>query len=690
MIQTNYEAHAPTPEFKPTEQLDVIPGYDENDKRLKESRDRYFDDLIKQEMNLAKGQDNAIAKLGELVPSIAKVAKPYLEGQRKKKAAEGYRRYSEDKEHSTWRLQEREEFEVGEAALKNDQKHGNQIAAEADRAGAPPWLVQELFDASSNGDYWYVVAALQDAAQTYPAFKARAYNNFKHPVLNTKTGKEELQTLANATGPEERGSIEAAIFNMYYEQFINPDDPINPKVLDKYLFDSMRKHDEAEATKFAQEQRALTRTARKEIRKEELFTNIKTGVPTAFVDYVNANEYELGGNAAARDNAIDLIVDGLKDKSIMPFQVAPLLTTPFPARGGEPGSETTMRDLWPQDAARLETALTKAYTTNMNDREKKQKADGQAYQTMVDKYVADKDGPLTNNEKEQILQGWDYEWGQMPDWLKHYPTIESQDDDALEKSLKYKLQNGGIITKKDVEGFSDFKKWEKWNPKVNDPLALSPENLANAKKIISAAVTEFTEENDARKDKTVKWQQMNNKALRGYVTHYNNLVKQGREPLDAHLKALDLIQADLIKPGYHIPVIDSGINIGEALKAIQDDPTIPESSIIPGTQSAFEQLKKNAEKGIFDIPEVYYQLTIGQKITALQLANAQLSSQGLPELVPPNNFEKDLETKDPEQQRLLKFKPTQFRLSRYHILDEGGDFNSQEYLLPGLTTVNTE
>ena len=83
---------------------------------------------------------------------------------------------------------------------------------------------------------------------------------------------------------------------------------------------------------------------------------------------------------------------------------------------------------------------------------------------------------------------------------------------------------------------------------------------------------------------------------------------------------------------------------------------------------------------------MYYQLTRNQKnISALDLANAQLRSQGLKPLYEEDESpEKDFNEQPIENRRLLSWRPTQKRIARYNLVTEGINFNQAEYLLPGL------
>ena len=169
-------------------------------------------------------------------------------------------------------------------------------------------------------------------------------------------------------------------------------------------------------------------------------------------------------------------------------------------------------------------------------------------------------------------------------------------------------------------------------------------------------------------------------------------IQKGAEtPDQAYLQATEKVRDNIWNGQLDVrqksdPSREHAINLTKAKNAWKESPSIVLSQILPGTEDAFEQLKTVAKTGVGEIPHMYYQLTRNKKnISALDLANAQLRSQGLKPLYEEDESpEKDFNEQPIENRRLLSWRPTQKRIARYNLVTEGINFNQAEYLLPGL------
>lgn len=670
MTQTPFEAHAPEAKFDPVQQWDPIPGFDENAKKLKADRDAYFDQLIKQEMAIGKGKDKALMQLAQFAPTAAKLVGPVLAAQRDQKRLDGAMKYKAEGAP----LAAKQRHDLEESLFKEDVAFSNAMAAEAERQTGNFFLAEGL--RKGNEEYGYTQAALQDAAINYPLFYHRAADKYR---VEVPPGSGQYKTLNSATS-EERPYIEQKIAEAYTRQFSD----LNPVMLDKYLFPGMRKFEMKTALKYANDQRDLIQERRKTERQETLLRGLRAGDHSVLINHIVTHEGEFG-NSGARADGLDLLSTAVRDGKIDASLVAPILDHPFPARGGDGTKTTTLRELWPSEASQLQKTLEAGYIENINQKKAKLQADGDAYVQEVYKFRAQKDGPFTEDDKRQALSGWNLDWGPVPADLNRIATQEDELDDDIIADLQEKERKNIPITQKDVDRLTDYDDWNKWKAKVNNPNAI-PTNLQDeADELIPAFVNQYTNENDADKSKTPKWVNIDQQAKRAYNKYYAEAIKVAENSDQAHLIALEKVKDDVFAGKFNVRQKSRNLtgNIIEAKRAWSANPSLISTAIIPGTEDAFASLKEFSETGVGSIPLIYYQLAASQKgFTAIELANLQLQSQGLKPLT--SKALDEVNNKPEEQKILIKFKPTKFRISRYQIMDEGGNFNDEEYLLPGL------
>lgn len=675
MTQTPFEAHAPEAKFDPVQQFNAIPGFDENAKQQQADRNAYFDQLIKQEMAIGKGKDKALMSLAQFAPTAAKVIAPVLAAQRDQKRLEGAMKYKD--EGAPLEAQRRHDYE--EALFNQEEAFSNTMAAQAERQTGNFFLAEDL--RKGNEEYGYVRQGLEDAALNYGAFYERASDKYE---VEVPPGSGRFITLRDAK-PEERPYIEGQIAKAYTRQFAN----INPVMLDKYLFPSMRKYEQKSTTEYVHTQKGIITQRRTDERQDTLLRGIRSGNYNVLIEHIVKHEGEFG-NSGARADGIELLIEAVKDGKIEASLVAPLLDHPFPARGGE-GKTTTLRELWPSEAGQLQSALEKGYIENTNQKQAVREAKGKSYVEQVYTFKAQKDGPFTEDDKRKVIEGWDLNWGPIPTELNEIATKEDEADEDIITNLQWKERNRIPITQEDVDRLTDYDDWTAWKGKVNSPNAI-PSNLQEeADELIPAYVTDYTNENDADKSKTPKWVTIDQQAKRAYNQYYAEEIKTAENSDQAHLRALERVKEDVFAGKFNERQksrkasgnAEYQQNLIRAKRAWAANPALVTKGIIPGTEDAFALLKTFAETGVGSIPLLYYQLAQPQKgLTALDIANFQLQSQGLKPLT--SKVMDEVNSKEDEHKELIIFKPTKFRISRYQIIEEGGDFNQEEYLLPGL------
>ena len=666
----------------PTTIWNPLPGYDEQQQQLKENRDRYFDALIQNAKSKGASLDNALQRLAPLSQSIAQTLKPHLEYKRDEQIVEGWNKQrAVNKQKSPEELLsifQQDTNEENEA--DSDVGVSNALASQALNDTGNVTLAEDLRNPLQElGAKRY---ALQQAAIHYPSFLLKAKAKIS---LEMSDGSQVAWDAAN---PEQKRELLYRYQNLYLTQFTDLPLPF----VQKHLIDKIDSYHATEAVEAAAEARETYEDNLVKDRQTKLGSSISSYnvegsdgvIQTSPVEtYIRQNEIELGTTGAWAQLEEDVGVM-LENGTISPEAVNTINKSKLINRAT--GSPITVEDLKPNMAKRLNWLAASANAERFKLREAQNKASSREYVEQVTNFLDKNEGPIDTKMRQQIINAWQPQWGPIPEEINSIINRESGDE-ALDQFLTWKESKNMPITKKDLNQFTDHKLIEKWKPKVENPLALTEDLQDDATETITAAVNQYTKETDALKGKTPKWVRIKQNAEKYYPLYYQQAIDAGAKTTnDAHLKAIEKVETDINNGAYNdrqISDLSGEENFNEASNAWRRDSTLPLRQILPGTTDDFDALVKFAETGVGEIPIIYYQLTANQKdITALQLANAQLMSQGIKPI--DDSPEEELNNKPVEQRMLFKFKPTRFRISRYQLIDSGTNFNQEEYLLPNL------
>ena len=589
-------------------------------------------------------------------------------------------------EDSGFSVEDNTQYNYQEALIHQETGQVEKIADDVEQKTGNYQLAASLKSGAQK--YYSFRYGLQEAANRFQTFFEKARSTIELEFTDQE-GKTYTKTYDNAQPGFEKDELRKRIISVYSAQFVRNDDggKVNEIAVDKYLLQPIRNFFEKEAAAEGQQLKELNEKARESDRRTLLGSDLKSGEPL-FQNYLNRYAPNLGVKGATIQFKED-VKTLLANTPINANLVSDIGNEPILERSSNTWKPA--RDVFPGLFTELDEIANKASNEDTKLIEATNAADGDKYKQGVITQWNDQPTVMSQDDKKKIISGWQPQWGPFPAELNNLITRETGDEGRIAE-LQYKKRENIPIEQKEVNAIIDDAKREKWQASVNDPYAISQEFKDNSQEFIIAEATAYTKENDALKGKTPKYVNIVQSANRLFPMYYREAIQKGAEtPDQAYLQATEKVRDNIWNGQLDVrqksdPSREHAINLTKAKNAWKDSPSIVLSQILPGTEDAFEQLKKVAETGVGEIPHMYYQLTRNQKnISALDLANAQLRSQGLKPLYEEDESpEKDFNEQPIENRRLLSWRPTQKRIARYNLVTEGINFNQAEYLLPGL------
>ena len=309
-------------------------------------------------------------------------------------------------------------------------------------------------------------------------------------------------------------------------------------------------------------------------------------------------------------------------------------------------------------------------------------------------------------------------------------TREDQDVEEIKKNLdKLRLQpqlgGRGYLVSSDLKGLPLSIQTE-YSQKVKDDVPLATASLPDIEGTMKDDITSFvnTAMNLSGTSKGTgndKWNRAYDFAKSDYIAVFQDSIRKGLSSIDARANAYVHVRDKFGIPAagqeiegkqyldgvyFTTPIkpVDTTTpqtNLYNAISAINEDPTIIDNGLIPGSEEAFKQLQENLEKGIKTIPYFYKSLASDYKeanvrMDAWHLADRQLKANGVTQGLgdkPP--VEEELSKPEMEEiNRILKYKPTPNSgpqalgmLEDIEQPQEVSYFNrTPDVLLPGLLT----
>lgn len=552
------------------------------------------------------------------------------------------------------------QFDQQEAELLKNEANFKQIASEVEASGAPVDVVKQFRNLGGWKAYGAAKALAEQAATAYPSFYGQASENTS-VIIN---GQEV--TLASAKSGPERAAVEELIRRQYVQRFMG----INPALLNKYLFPSMRQFEARQAVEWSDSQKALFKEERKAEAQDMLYNGIKSGNGGAtLLNFIQQYSADFGGLGNARKTGIDILKKLIESRQINEAEVNALLDHTFIAKDG---SETTVGKLWGRDFTEVKDLLYNASRTDLQQTLQRQQDQAAEFKLLFDQQTAERGGRWTEAELREISQNYEsLGLGPAPDWLKNYTskedTVRELEKDRLLKLRKWR----GYLTEEDLRN-ADTTLYQELIGYVKEDKALSdaPQSYKDeAKNKIGAFSARAHNLTDGTKEKTPEYYNSYYNALRKYDVYFAENIRNGDTVQMAHDKAIDRVDKNFALGTYSIkPSTQSDLqhqaNLKRASDAWSKDQNLVNTRVLPGTERDLQQLENFAKTGMGSIPLIYHQLAAGHRgLTAWDVANAQLQAAGRGSLArtPDQEF---IDKQDPQLRRLLTWRPTAARTYR--------------------------
>lgn len=551
------------------------------------------------------------------------------------------------------------QFDQQEAELLKNEANFKQIASEVEASGAPVDVVKQFRNLGGWKAYGAAKALAEQAATAYPSFYGQASENTS-VIIN---GQEV--TLATAKSGPERAAVEELIRRQYVQRFMG----INPALLNKYLFPSMRQFEARQAIEWSDSQKALFKEERKAEAQDMLYNGIKSGNGGAtLLNFIQQYSADFGGLGNARKTGIDILKKLIESRQINEAEVNALLDHTFIAKDG---SETTVGKLWGRDFTEVKDLLYNASRTDLQQTLQRQQDQAAEFKLLFDQQTAERGGRWTEAELREISQNYEsLGLGPAPDWLKNYTSKEDTVREIERERLLNLRRYQKYLTEEDLKN-ADATLYAEMMQYVKEDKAIyeAPKEFNDeAKNKIGSYAAKAHNLLEGSKEKTPDYYNSYYNGLRRYKDLFARYVKAGDSQQVAHDKALSGIEASMMQGEFNVkPSTKSDLqhrqNLRRATVALRD-PNNANNIVLPGTEQDLLQLERYAKTGKGGIPLIYHQLALNHRsLTAFSLADAQLKAAGKGGLVrtPDQEF---IDKQDPQLRRLLTWRPTAARTYR--------------------------
>ena len=566
--------------------------------------------------------------------------------------------------------EQQDAFDSEEQELNNLNESTIKAANKIEGKTGNVFLGEKVRSMSGWAAYGYAMGKAQQGGADYAVFQAQAADTVVN--VTTESGAVKPLTLATANTPAEFAAVQSQIRSEFLKQYSG----MNPALLNKYLFPSMRDQEGKALLTFSKE--------REKIIKENRVTTVLDGLNSSLASNPSGETLksvieqiapDVGGLKLARERVLAELRLGLKNKDYDTSAITQLLDSKITIDGL---GTKSVRDMW-SEFGDLESELTNEGLRDIEQQDAIDKADGEAYarnawQTLQAK---EEDGQyLTEDQKDKLIEESMRRFNYVDPMLNSLRTQQDIGDENAEKLLRQKKENGLSITMSDLRNVSPelFRQYIGQVEKEAGPNALSTANSQRADGAISSLVTDATKSTAALGQESPRWKRINGRAQDFFRLRYQEAAKLAPNAR----KAYDVAMAetrDAIKAGQFTEEYDAALTKEHGVKVVEGKETMRQwrldkdvpfemlasTQVIPGTEDDIQALINYQKNGINKIPPIYAQLSSGLRtLSAFDLARAQYRAFTGKDMVPPP-AEQFVDELGSEFQGLLKFKPTSAR-----------------------------
>lgn len=533
------------------------------------------------------------------------------------------------------------------------------------------FLGEKVRSMSGWAAYGYAMGKAQQGGQDYAVFQAQAAANTSVVVTNDAGVQQEI-TLETAKTPAEFAAVQSQIRSEFLKQYSG----MNPALLNKYLFPSMREQEGKALLTFSKERGEVIKSDRTTAANDTLYAGL-TGpdAGSALTTYIQETSSDAGGLGNARKNAVEVIKAGIKNGSISAESLDNLLDAEIEANDG---SIQRVGTYW-REFGNLKDELANEQIRDFTNDQNSKKVDAQKYAQNLRQQWSDNEERgefLTEDQKDQLIKESMDEFGYVDSSLQNLRTKQDVNDEDIKELLINKQRNGQPITFADLRNASPelFQQYASQVKKGGGPNALSTANEKRAEAEIKSLVTQETGETDGRTDKSPQWNRMNNRAQDYFQLRYQEAAQLASDPKEAFSVAMvqtrDAIANKQFNKEYDAALSqEHGVKVVEGTRTLEKwalDKDVPfgrlaSTQVIPGTEDDIQALINYQKNGINKIPPIYQQLSASiRDMSAFDLARAQYMAETGKDMVPPA-AEQVTSEQSAEFQRLLKYRPTSAR-----------------------------
>ena len=530
---------------------------------------------------------------------------------------------------------------------------------------------------------------IKDVLNKFPMYRAAAEGGMlielpEHIAPRNPDGTLQRKLYSQAVGEKERRFIDQRIDNWYAFQNRGIVGGRFGRFKREFLTELQKKRD-LRTVAYMKEAGAALKSSLQERRFKDLAIKLKTD-PGYFVKSINLYKGFHDGRAdLARIEAYQNVGDAYKTDMLDRSDVEEMLDTPFLANDSTPENPhwVTPEDYWQKESA----ALLKVVRDHDNAKREEDEDEAEAKQGLfIDNAFRDIENnkePISYKAKQDLIQNFMEEFGvsyeEVPDRLKNLITKGSVMDETIDEDLKRRLNRGEKLTRADLVGIEDPDLKAEWIKKLPN----SGIDATSRDSFIKGAVNKKTIENDANKDKTLKWRAYEQNATNAFDNAYSSAIATGSNHAQAMTAGREAVLAglDIGKPGDtswsqwggDVQPTDRLKELEAVKNALSLDPALLDSDKFwlgeePHIQEALKYI--NGKK--LNIPN-YYRSFPGVKLSPIQLMRRRLKAL---DLLPKEVSELPEEQNLPlvNQQRLLTYRPSPARTMQVALENDNANW----------------
>tara|TARA_B000000557_G_C20800525_1_gene455352 strand:- start:17 stop:2101 length:2085 start_codon:yes stop_codon:yes gene_type:complete len=690
-MTSSFQGYAPSTEFDPVEPVDMVDSLEEQqNKFLRSIRDRNRQ-MYEYEMQAAKQKDQRLQRLAGLSQGIARMLEPQIEKRKKRQEAIGQAKFYNLGIDEQNNIIEKNHIE---AKVENTFEGTNtNLVEEGRKSGSLSYLSGNIVkNLGKNQQRGFYKAYLSSKSSQYPMF-VRQLRNYKFPVvINGETVEKswhelEMTDIANKT----------IIDNRIREIFLSDvTDPDIQELAVEYLYQPMQKYETQLARDDANNYQTQIEANEKAEKQEELITTIENEHAFDFAESIRKRGLEIGSQATAKLEVVNSIKELLDNGDIDPSNIIGMMNQEITL---DNGTTMTLFTYLGNSGNRLQRYLDDARKTKIEKEEEWGRLQGIEYIEKVEKLFEDLDNPPTEADLQAAKDGWNLDWGPMPNKLLGILTAEDKDDEDTIKFIDYLFKTNQRVPLNLVNRINDPNTFTQYKGLIKSHNAEQPGgNLStqrdNSIRAIVRSKTglELADESSG----SIQFIRYFKEGQTAYKEVFAQELKRTGNENTAHEAAMNAVETKL-----GVDVIDKDGNVIIDVETFQDRFSEREKMLntydkkltgalqklasvngdftqdyITGTSSDLHRIHEMNSKGIdVEIPPIFHKLAEAYKnYTAVDIINAQLRLRGLP---PIKREEKGIS--DPRILRLREYKSTPRRLIRSENMSK--NYNTKDGML---------